>query len=91
MPVLVAQLVLRYRCSDFHKLCTYCACVSFPYPMRASLTTHVYPVATGYCYRSASIGVAARPNPFREAFGLLHDPTLHLLHRSASAKGNLVL
>jgi hypothetical protein len=88
MPELVTQLILGAGAVISTSGVATVMC--FLCDARIVLIIHVCSVTTSY-YRSVSVGAAARPNPFREAFGLLHDPTLHLLHRSASAKGNLVL
>jgi hypothetical protein len=90
VPVLVTQLMSGTGAVIF----TSCKATVyvFLFPILCTLHAHYSSILCAAAYnRSASVGAAARPNPFREAFGLLHDPTLHLLHRSASAKGNPVL
>jgi hypothetical protein len=88
--VLVTQLMLGAG-AVISTSCKATEMCFFPYPVHASCSFLTYARGQRGHYRSVSVGAAARPNPFREAFGLLHDPTLHLLHRSASAKGDLVL
>jgi hypothetical protein len=90
MPVLVTQLILG--AGAVISISCVATVYVLPLPILCMLCAHCSRIPCAAANnRSASIGAAARPNPFREAFGLLHDPTLHLLHRSASAKGNLVL